>query len=53
MEQDQTAGAMVAAIHEMGHVLGIKTVAEHVENAITLAMMRDIGVDLCPGIRHG
>lgn len=49
MEQDTTASAMVAAINEMGHVLGIKTIAEHVENATTLEIMRTIGVDYVQG----
>jgi diguanylate cyclase (GGDEF)-like protein/PAS domain S-box-containing protein len=53
MEQDHTASTMVAAINEMGHVLGIKTVAEHVENANILAIMREIGVDYVQGYALG
>jgi EAL domain-containing protein (putative c-di-GMP-specific phosphodiesterase class I) len=48
-EQDTTASAMVAAINEMGHVLGIRTIAEHVENTATLEIMRNIGVDYVQG----
>jgi diguanylate cyclase (GGDEF)-like protein/PAS domain S-box-containing protein len=48
-QQDTTASAMVAAINEMGHVLGIKTIAEHVENTATLEIMRTIGVDYVQG----
>ena len=53
LEQDPTANAMISAINEMGHVLGIKTVAEHVENAETLAIMRQIGVDYVQGYALG
>ena len=53
MEQDATASAVVAAINEMGHVLGIQTVAEHVENTTTLEVMRDIGVDYVQGFALG
>jgi len=53
LEQDATASAMVSAINEMGHVLGIQTVAEHVENAEILGILRDIGVDLVQGFALG
>ena len=53
MEQDSTASAVVAAINEMGHVLGIQTVAEHVENTTTLETMRAIGVDYVQGFALG
>lgn len=41
--------AMVAAIHHVGHVMGIRTVAEGVENDATLAELRAIGVDYVQG----
>jgi EAL domain-containing protein (putative c-di-GMP-specific phosphodiesterase class I) len=53
LEQDPTANAMISAINEMGHVLGIKTVAEHVETAATLEIMREIGVDFVQGYALG
>jgi len=53
MEQDTTASAMVSAINEMGHVLGIQTVAEHVESSTTLETMRNIGVDHVQGFAIG
>jgi diguanylate cyclase (GGDEF)-like protein/PAS domain S-box-containing protein len=53
LEQDPTANAMISAINEMGHVLGMKTVAEHVENADTLEIMREIGVDYVQGYELG
>jgi diguanylate cyclase (GGDEF)-like protein/PAS domain S-box-containing protein len=53
MEEDATANAMVAAINEMGHVLGMKTVAEHVETDRMLKVMREIGVDYVQGYALG
>nr|WP_315397231.1 EAL domain-containing protein [uncultured Duganella sp.] len=45
--------AMVKAINEVGHVMGICTVAEYVEDAATLAVVRDIGVDYAQGYAVG
>jgi EAL domain-containing protein (putative c-di-GMP-specific phosphodiesterase class I) len=53
LEHDPTANAMVSAINEMGHVLGMKTVAEHVENDTTLELIRQIGVDYVQGYALG
>ncbi|MCK5092178.1 MAG: EAL domain-containing protein, partial [Gammaproteobacteria bacterium] len=41
--------AMVNAIHQIGTVLGIKTVAEFVENKQILEHLRGIGVDYAQG----
>ena len=45
--------AMVKAINEVGHVMGLKTVAEYVENAETLAIIRELGVDYAQGYAVG
>ncbi len=41
--------SMVEAIHRIGHQMGLKTVAEYVESAQTLAVLREIGVDFVQG----
>jgi diguanylate cyclase (GGDEF)-like protein/PAS domain S-box-containing protein len=50
---DPVARAMVQAIHTVGHVMGIKTVAEYVENDQILATIREIGVDYAQGYGIG
>jgi EAL domain-containing protein (putative c-di-GMP-specific phosphodiesterase class I) len=40
---------MVEAINNVGHIMGITTIAECVETAETLAVLRDIGVDYAQG----
>ncbi|HSJ81992.1 MAG TPA: EAL domain-containing protein [Thiobacillus sp.] len=41
--------SMVEAIHRIGHQMGLKTVAEYVESAQTLAVLRAMGVDYVQG----
>jgi diguanylate cyclase (GGDEF)-like protein/PAS domain S-box-containing protein len=43
--------AMVKAINEVGHVMGIQTIAEYVEDDVTLNVVRDLGIDYAQG--HG
>jgi diguanylate cyclase (GGDEF)-like protein/PAS domain S-box-containing protein len=50
---DPVARAMVRAIHAVGHAMGIKTVAEYVENEQILDVLRDIGVDYAQGYGIG
>jgi EAL domain-containing protein (putative c-di-GMP-specific phosphodiesterase class I) len=40
---------MVQAINQIGHVLGIKTIAEFVENDATRKRLLTIGVDYAQG----
>ena len=41
--------ALVRAINEVGHVMGIQTVAEFVENEAALDIVRDMGIDYAQG----
>lgn len=40
---------MVQAIHQIGQVMGLKTIAEFVETDQALDRLRDIGVDYAQG----
>ncbi|MDH5259595.1 MAG: GGDEF and EAL domain-containing protein, partial [Gammaproteobacteria bacterium] len=50
---DRVKAAIVKAMNEVAHALGKKTVAEFVEDATTLASLREIGVDYCQGYYTG
>jgi Amt family ammonium transporter len=41
--------AMVEAINEIGHLMGIKTVAEYVTTAVVMKAVQAIGVDFGQG----
>lgn len=41
--------AMIEAINRIGHVMGIQTIAEFVENAAILAKIQEVGVDYGQG----
>src|SRR5215210_608309 len=41
--------ALVESIHQIGQVMGIRTIAESVENRATLEMLREVGVDYVQG----
>ena len=41
--------AMVAAINEVGHIMGIATIAEHVENDQIIKKLQDLNVDYGQG----
>lgn len=49
MANDEVDRSMVEAIHKVGRVLGLKTVAEFVENQAIVDALREIGVDLAQG----
>lgn len=49
MIEDKTNCAMVEAINYIGHVMGIQTVAEFVENDEILEAVRKMGVDFAQG----
>jgi diguanylate cyclase (GGDEF)-like protein/PAS domain S-box-containing protein len=45
--------ALVKAINEVGHVMGIRTIAEYVEDAPTLEAVRTLGIDYAQGYAVG
>ena len=46
---DPIARAMVASINEIGHLMGLETIAEFVESEAILAELKAIGVDFAQG----
>ncbi|MEQ8663337.1 MAG: EAL domain-containing protein [Gammaproteobacteria bacterium] len=53
MARDSIDLAMVRSINDIGHVMGKRTIAEFVENAPTLDLLRAIGVDYVQGFHVG
>ncbi len=49
MGSDAMDRAMVEAIHHIGHVMGLQTIAEGVESAAILEQLRQVGVDYVQG----
>jgi len=49
MITDPVDHAMVEAIHDIGHVMELKTIAEWVENAKTMELLKEMGVDYVQG----
>ncbi len=49
MVNNKTDHAMVAAINEIGHVMGISTIAEFAENENIIQTLKEIGVDFVQG----
>ena len=47
--KDPIHGAMVEAINRVGHIMGVHTVAEFVEDAQILERLKEIGVDYAQG----
>jgi PAS domain S-box-containing protein len=49
----QVERALVAAIHQVGSVMRIRTIAEGVESEAALAVLREIGIDYAQGFLLG
>jgi diguanylate cyclase (GGDEF)-like protein len=49
MELNEVDYSMVSTINHLGHIMGIKTIAECVENKTQLSMLQEIGVDYAQG----
>lgn len=50
---DQVSAAMVAAINQIGHTMGLKTIAEFVENTDIRARLIAMGIDFAQGYGIG
>ena len=44
---------MVESIQQVGKVMQLETIAEHVEDEATLLLLREIGVDFAQGYHLG
>ena len=53
MLRDRTDRAVVETINHLGHITGMKTVAEMVETADIFALLQSIGVDYAQGYFMG
>lgn len=53
MVEDPMDSAIVNAINQVGHVLGIRTIAEFVENDAIMAKLKELGVDYAQGYGVG
>jgi diguanylate cyclase (GGDEF)-like protein len=49
MMEDRVKRAMVESINQIGHVMGLQTIAEWVESRQTLDALKDLGVDYAQG----
>jgi diguanylate cyclase (GGDEF)-like protein/PAS domain S-box-containing protein len=49
MVEDRVKRAMVESINQIGHVMGLQTIAEWVESRQTLEALRDLGIDYAQG----
>lgn len=53
ISHDDIDCAMVESIQQIGHVMQLKTIAEHVENEETLQVLQEIGIDYVQGYHMG
>ncbi len=53
MIEDPIDHAMVKSINDIGHVMGMKTIAEFVENDVIVGMLTEIGVNYAQGYGVG
>ena len=51
--EDRIAHAMVSSINQIGHIMGLRTIAEFVENEAIMAQLKLIGVDYVQGYGIG
>jgi len=49
MLEEHADFSMVKSMHDVGHALGLKTIAEYVENDAIFAKLKEIGIDYAQG----
>jgi len=49
MANDQIDRTMVKSIHDVGHAMGIRTIAKFVQDDATRRLLHEIGVDYAQG----
>jgi diguanylate cyclase (GGDEF)-like protein/PAS domain S-box-containing protein len=49
LEHDVISQAMVESINKVGHIMGLKTIAEYAENQATIDKLKEMGVDYAQG----
>ena len=49
LTSDSATQAIVESIHRVGHVMGLQTIAESVENESTLSKLQTLGIDFVQG----
>lgn len=49
MVNDSVDAAMIASINNIGHIMGLKTIAEFVDDERQAVMLKDIGIDYAQG----
>ena len=53
IDQDPLSRAIVQSINDIGHKMGLRTIAEHVEGEAALEIVREIGVNFAQGYAVG
>ena len=53
LERDAVDKAMTETINRIGHIMGIKTVAEYAENDVIIRELKTLGVDYAQGYGVG
>jgi len=51
--ENERSRAVVSGVVALAHGFGLQTIAEGVENGATLALLRELGVDLAQGFFIG
>ena len=53
IDQNPISHAMGRAVHDIAHLMGMRTIAEYVETEAIARVLRDIGIDYLQGYHYG